>query len=133
MIFSRFSWKIRLWGLMVMVIWAKRVLPEDRKWVALQMGLAKLWKYSGGLLSNLAAVVHHQHKQHFVFSCFQSPSYGTSSSPSQSRRSISWTAICGFMLFALGLISLFTGHVASNLEWYSHRIVKRTWFYKLVM
>lgn len=95
------------------------------------MGLAKLWKYSGGLLSNLAAVVHHQHKQHFVFSCFQSPSYGTSSSPSQSRRSISWTAICGFMLFALGLISLFTGHVASNLEWYSHRIVKRTWFYKL--
>ncbi|KAH0643071.1 hypothetical protein KY290_035435 [Solanum tuberosum] len=81
------------------------------------MGLAKVWKYSGGLLSNLAAVVHHQHKQHFVFSCFQSPSYGASPSPSQSRRPISWTCICGFMLFALGLISLFTGHVASNVEW----------------
>ncbi|KAL3362048.1 hypothetical protein AABB24_014749 [Solanum stoloniferum] len=95
------------------------------------MGLAKLWKYSGGLLSNLAAVVHHQHKQHFVFSCFQSPSYGASPSPSQSRRPISWTCICGFMLFALGLISLFTGHVASNVEWYSQRIVKRNWFYKM--
>ncbi|XP_006355513.1 uncharacterized protein At1g04910 [Solanum tuberosum] len=92
------------------------------------MGLAKVWKYSGGLLSNLAAVVHHQH---FVFSCFQSPSYGASPSPSQSRRPISWTCICGFMLFALGLISLFTGHVASNVEWYSQRIVKRNWFYKM--
>lgn len=101
------------------------MLSEDRK----LMGLAKLWKYSGGLLSNLAAVVHHQHKQHFVFSCFQSPSYGAS--PSPSRRPISWTCICGFMLFALGLISLFTGHVASNVEWYSQRIVKRNWFYKM--
>ncbi|MCD7446920.1 O-fucosyltransferase 29 [Datura stramonium] len=91
------------------------------------MGVAKVWRYSGGLLSNLAAVVHHQHKQHFVFPCWPSSSYGAP----PSRRPISWTAICGFMLFALGLISLFTGHVASNLEWYSHRLVKRAWFYKL--
>ncbi|KAL3829895.1 hypothetical protein ACJIZ3_018697 [Penstemon smallii] len=39
-------------------------------------------------------------------------------------------AVCGLLLFALGLISLFTGHVASDLEWYSQRLVKRTWYYK---
>ncbi|KAJ7011391.1 O-fucosyltransferase 29 [Populus alba] len=33
------------------------------------------------------------------------------------------------MLFGLGLISLFTGHVASDLEWYSQRLVKRSFFY----
>ncbi|CAA3006535.1 O-fucosyltransferase 29-like isoform X1 [Olea europaea subsp. europaea] len=44
---------------------------------------------------------------------------------------VPWTAICGLMLFAVGLISLFTGHVASDLEWYSQRLVKRTWYYKL--
>lgn len=86
------------------------------------MGVAKLCKY-------LAAVLQHQHKQHFVFSCWPSPSLGAA--PSSSRRPISWTAVCGFMLFALGLISLFTGHVASNLELYSQRLVKRAWFYKL--
>ncbi|TXG51158.1 hypothetical protein EZV62_023682 [Acer yangbiense] len=32
-------------------------------------------------------------------------------------RKIPWSLICGLMLFALGLISLFTGHVASDLEW----------------
>ncbi|KAK4338238.1 hypothetical protein RND71_042725 [Anisodus tanguticus] len=78
------------------------------------MGMVKLWRY----------------KQHFVFSCSPSSPYGAAVAPS-SRRPISWTAICGFMLFALGLISLFTGHVASNLEWYSQRLVKRAWFYKL--
>uniref|UniRef100_A0A0V0IP66 O-fucosyltransferase family protein n=1 Tax=Solanum chacoense TaxID=4108 RepID=A0A0V0IP66_SOLCH len=34
------------------------------------------------------------------------------------------------MLFALGLISLFTGYVASNLELYSQRLAKGAWFYK---
>ncbi|KAK4365186.1 hypothetical protein RND71_016544 [Anisodus tanguticus] len=76
------------------------------------MGVAKLWRYN------------------FVFCFWLSPSYGAAA-PSSSRRPIRWTAICGFMLFALGLISLFTGHVASNLEWYSQRLVKRAWFYKL--
>ncbi|XP_073042977.1 O-fucosyltransferase 29-like [Primulina eburnea] len=41
-----------------------------------------------------------------------------------------WTMVCGLLLFAVGLISLFTGHVASDLEWYSQRLVKRTWYYK---
>ncbi|KAI3958139.1 hypothetical protein MKW98_020781 [Papaver atlanticum] len=32
--------------------------------------------------------------------------------------------ICGLMLFTLGLISLFTGHVASHLDYYSNRFIK---------
>ncbi|KAG4973024.1 hypothetical protein AAZX31_11G033200 [Glycine max] len=39
----------------------------------------------------------------------------------QQRKPISWSVMCGFMLFGLGLISLLTGHMASDLEWYSHR------------
>lgn len=47
------------------------------------------------------------------------------------RRKIPWSLICGLMLFALGLISLFTGHVASDLEWYSQRLVKPSLYSKL--
>ncbi|XP_043693899.1 O-fucosyltransferase 29-like [Telopea speciosissima] len=43
-----------------------------------------------------------------------------------SKKSISWPYVCGLLLFALGLISLFTGHVASHLEWYSQRLTKRS-------
>ncbi|KAI7988345.1 O-fucosyltransferase 29 [Camellia lanceoleosa] len=63
------------------------------------MGVAKAWRLSGGMLSNLA-VVNQQKKQHFWW-----------------RLRVSWSVVCGFMLFGLGLISLFTGHVASDLEW----------------
>lgn len=46
------------------------------------------------------------------------------------RKRISWTLVCGVVLFVLGLISLFTGHVASNLEWYSQRLVRhQSWYY----
>ncbi|KAM1073647.1 hypothetical protein EV2_019214 [Malus domestica] len=38
----------------------------------------------------------------------------------------SWSLVYGLMLFGLGLISLFTGHVASDLEWYSQRLVMNT-------
>ncbi|KAL4396958.1 hypothetical protein S245_001412 [Arachis hypogaea] len=38
----------------------------------------------------------------------------------------SWSMVCGFMLFGLGLISLLTGHMASHVEWYSQRFVRRT-------
>ncbi|KAL7593747.1 O-fucosyltransferase 29 [Lactuca sativa] len=48
------------------------------------------------------------------------------------RRRISWAVVCGVMLFTVGLISLFTGHVASNLEWYSQKLVKhRLWYSKV--
>ncbi|KMT11865.1 hypothetical protein BVRB_5g104410 [Beta vulgaris subsp. vulgaris] len=40
------------------------------------------------------------------------------------RKPLSWSFVCGIMLFALGLISLFTGHVVSDLEYYSHRLIK---------
>ncbi|KAH0749077.1 hypothetical protein KY290_028309 [Solanum tuberosum] len=75
------------------------------------MGVAKVWRYSCGVLANTQ-------KQHFFFSCWLW------------RRPISCTKVCGFMLFALGLISLFTGYVASNLELYSQRLAKGAWFYK---
>lgn len=48
----------------------------------------------------------------------------------------SWRVGCGVMLFVLGLVSLFTGHIASHLEyWYSHHpfVVNRSSLYsKLV-
>ncbi|KAK6787045.1 hypothetical protein RDI58_015570 [Solanum bulbocastanum] len=75
------------------------------------MGVAKVWRYSCGVLA-------YTQKQHFFFSCWLW------------RRPISCTKVCGFMLFALGLISLFTGYVASNLELYSQRLAKGAWFYK---
>ncbi|GAB4858048.1 O-fucosyltransferase 29 [Ancistrocladus abbreviatus] len=46
---------------------------------------------------------------------------------SNQRKPYSWSFVCGLMLFALGLISLFTGHVASHLEWYSQRLIKHKW------
>ncbi|TMW96350.1 hypothetical protein EJD97_007523 [Solanum chilense] len=75
------------------------------------MGVAKVWRYSCGVLANTQ-------KQHFFFTCWLW------------RRPIPYTKVCGFMLFALGLISLFTGYVASNLELYSQRLAKGAWFYK---
>ncbi|TYH59295.1 hypothetical protein ES332_D08G213100v1 [Gossypium tomentosum] len=53
------------------------------------------------------------------------------SSAAQPRKPISWSLICGLMLFCLGMISLFTGHVASDLEWYSQRLMKRRSYFKL--
>ncbi|XP_040987295.1 O-fucosyltransferase 29-like [Juglans microcarpa x Juglans regia] len=54
----------------------------------------------------------------------------TATTPLQ-RKPISWSLVCGLMLFALGLISLFTGHVASDLEWYSQRLVNRSFYSRL--
>ncbi|XP_077235413.1 O-fucosyltransferase family protein [Tasmannia lanceolata] len=47
------------------------------------------------------------------------------------KKAISRSFLCGLMLFALGLISIFTGHVASDLEWYSQRLSKRPLYAKL--
>ncbi|KAK8687547.1 hypothetical protein V6N13_086355 [Hibiscus sabdariffa] len=41
------------------------------------------------------------------------------------RRPISTSVICGLMLFCLGVISLLTGHMVSELERYSQRFVRR--------
>lgn len=44
----------------------------------------------------------------------------------QHKRSVMWWKwVCGFMLFSLAVISLFTGHVVSHLEW-AQQLSKRT-------
>lgn len=43
----------------------------------------------------------------------------------QPKRSVMWKWVCGFMLFSLGVISLFTGHVVSHLEW-AQQLSKRS-------
>ncbi|EPS63860.1 hypothetical protein M569_10923, partial [Genlisea aurea] len=53
--------------------------------------------------------------------------------PCRRRLPLSWTLFCGMLLFTFGFISLFTGHMASDLEWYSQRFVSKTsWYYKKV-
>lgn len=97
------------------------------------MGVAKGWRFSGKVFiwaNHNLDLVHSQNgvakKQDF---CWR----WSSNVPTQ-RRPIRWSLVCGVMLFVLGLISLFTGHIASDLEWYSQRLlVKRSWYYKLVI
>ncbi|OVA03190.1 GDP-fucose protein O-fucosyltransferase [Macleaya cordata] len=60
---------------------------------------------------------HHHQKQHYCWR-FQ-------------KKSMSRSFICGLMLFSLGLISLFTGHVASHLEHYSNRFMKGAFYHNL--
>ncbi|XP_076933399.1 O-fucosyltransferase 29-like [Bidens hawaiensis] len=81
---------------------------------------AKSWIYTGRVLvlannnnNKQAAEVHH--------CLLWTP---TDSSGGQRRR-ISWTVVCGVMLFVLGLMSFLTGHVASDLEWCSHKVVAK--------
>lgn len=111
------------------------------------MGVAnKAWKHSGDLLINNLAFLcdnnkqqkpktqqQQQPQQHCSF--WRWPFLKTGASPVTATRppKISWSVkVCGAMLFAVGLISLFTGHLASDLEWYSQRLVKRSLYYKLV-
>ncbi|XP_011081267.1 uncharacterized protein At1g04910 [Sesamum indicum] len=89
----------------------------------------KAWRCSGGVLvNNLAAEILQQQKQKQQLSPQQLHCWNYQ--PWRRRPVVPWTAVCGLLLFAVGLISLFTGHVASDLEWYSQRLVKRTWYYK---
>ncbi|CAH1453768.1 unnamed protein product [Lactuca virosa] len=110
------------------------------------MGVAKAWRYTGGVLV-LAKNHHHNHnhksnnlkqknQQHLLsrhHHCLLWQPLDTEAAVGGQRRRISWTVVCGVLLFVLGLISFFTGHVASDLEWYSHRLVKRRlWKHKVV-
>ncbi|PIN13602.1 hypothetical protein CDL12_13779 [Handroanthus impetiginosus] len=98
------------------------------------MGVAsKAWRCSGGVLVNdLAAEILRQQKQKQKQKQQLSPhqQHCWNYLPWRRRQAVPWTVVCGLLLFAVGLISLFTGHVASDLEWYSQRLVKRTWYYK---
>ncbi|XP_071686443.1 O-fucosyltransferase 29-like [Rutidosis leptorrhynchoides] len=93
------------------------------------MGVAKSWRYTGKVL---VLAKHHNCncKQHRLkvsehhHCLLWSPSDTAVVGGGGQRRRISWTVVCGLMLFGLGLISFFTGHLASSdLQWYSHKIV----------
>ncbi|KAJ7952513.1 O-fucosyltransferase [Quillaja saponaria] len=86
------------------------------------MGVAKAWRFS--LLSANLALLQQQNSKHV---CWRSK---TTASSLQQRKPISWSVVCGLMLFGLGLISLLTGHMASDLEWYSQRLVKHALYAK---
>ncbi|XP_054808211.1 O-fucosyltransferase 29-like [Prosopis cineraria] len=88
------------------------------------MGVAKAWRFS--LLSTNLALLQHPNINKHV--CWRSMT--TAPTSLQQRKPTSWSVVCGFMLFALGLISLLTGHMASDLEWYSQRLVQRTFYYR---
>ncbi|XP_002530648.2 O-fucosyltransferase 29 [Ricinus communis] len=100
------------------------------------MGVAKAWRFS--LISADLAPSHQQNgshspkrgggggKHYHHYHHNHSNEWWRSSATQQQRKKIPWSLVCGLMLFVLGLISLFTGHVASDLEWYSQRLVKRS-------
>ncbi|KAL8238762.1 hypothetical protein R6Q59_015329 [Mikania micrantha] len=108
------------------------------------MGVAKSWRYTKGVLvlANSSRNHHHDsHKYSYLkqqnllpenhHSLLWSPA-DTAVMGGGQRRRISWPVVCGVMLFVLGLISFFTGYVASDLEWYSHPLVKRRLWTKKV-
>nr|XP_027081358.1 O-fucosyltransferase 29-like [Coffea arabica] len=107
------------------------------------MGVAnKAWKYSDGVVVNSFGIfcnssnnVNDKEKlkvqdQQQNWRLWFWPS-NASTAASARRPKISWSVkVCGVMLFAVGLISLFTGHLASDLEWYSQRFGKRFPYHK---
>ncbi|KAL2548057.1 O-fucosyltransferase family protein [Forsythia ovata] len=97
------------------------------------MGVAtKAWRYSGGLvLNNLDSAILKQQKPKQQSQELHSNNFFLGWKWRRPTVAVPWTLVCGLMLFSVGLISLFTGHVASDLEWYSQRLVKRTWYSKL--
>ncbi|KAI4327132.1 hypothetical protein L6164_019631 [Bauhinia variegata] len=90
------------------------------------MGVAKAWRFS--FLSTNLAPLQQPNTNHV---CWRSTTMAPASL--QQRKPISWSVACGLMLFGLGLISLLTGHMASDLEWYSQRLVQRTFYSRLDM
>nr|XP_043612707.1 O-fucosyltransferase 29 [Erigeron canadensis] len=99
------------------------------------MGESKAWRYNGGgvlVLSNnnnnyyRKKVKYNQNQNKHYYFCFCCWLCGDSAGTGGKghRRRITWPMFCGVMLFVLGLISLFTGHVATNLEWYSQKLAK---------
>lgn len=107
------------------------------------MGVAnKAWKYGGGVVVNGVGIfcngsnnINDKEKlkvqdQQQNWRWWFWPS-NASTAASARRPKISWSVkVCGVMLFAVGLISLFTGHLASDLEWYSQRFGKRFPYHK---
>ncbi|CAL0313748.1 unnamed protein product [Lupinus luteus] len=79
------------------------------------MGIAKAWRFSLDLLQQQ-----------------QQPNWkGKHVCWRFTMKPISLSMVCGFMLFGLGMISLLMGHMASDLEWYSQRFIRRSFYFTL--
>lgn len=87
------------------------------------VSIGKAWRL-GVLSTNLALLPNNKKKQQ------QQQQHVCSR---KNNMTISWSLVCGLMLFVLGLISLLTGHMLSDLEWYSHRLVHPTFYSRLVI
>ncbi|KAL3499612.1 hypothetical protein ACH5RR_038705 [Cinchona calisaya] len=90
----------------------------------------KSWKYDRGLvLNNIGIFCNNNNNNN---NNFKEKLKAEEQQQQQRPKMSSWSVkVCGVMLFVVGLISLFTGHLASDLEWYSQRLVKRSHYYKL--
>jgi len=101
--------------------WHFREISDEiggEKKLFLSMGVvAEVWRSSVRLLTNSPQLNGGSHKSALWKWRFFS---------AQPKRTVMWTWVCGFMLFSLGVISLFTGHVVSHLEWYSQQLSKRS-------
>lgn len=64
--------------------------------------------------------------------CKKHVCWRSNATPFRHRKPTSWSVLCVFMLVVLGFISLLTGHMASDLEWYSQRLVRRTLYSSVV-
>lgn len=93
------------------------------------MGVAKSWRFS--LISANLALLQPQNSGNSY--AISNKNVLSRSASTQRKTTFSWSVLCGVMLFALGLISLFTGHVASDLEWYSQHLVNRRLYSSLVI
>ncbi|XP_028762587.1 O-fucosyltransferase 29 [Neltuma alba] len=102
-----------------MICWQFGVLVLTR------MGVAKAWRFN--LSSTNLALLHYPSIKNV---CWRSTATAPAKLPH--RKSISFSVVaCGLMLFGLGLISLLTGHMASDLEWYSQRLVQHAFYSRL--
>lgn len=88
------------------------------------MGVAKAWRFSLISANNLALLQNQNGNAISNSNTNKHVCWRSTATMSFQMKSISWSLVCGLMLFGLGLISLFTGHMASDLEWYSQRLVR---------
>ncbi|KAI4370008.1 hypothetical protein MLD38_018396 [Melastoma candidum] len=96
------------------------------------MGLGKDWVF--GLAAAAAQQLRDEKVRVFWRMGRSNSSVGSGSSggvSSKKRGMKRWSVLCGAMLFGLGLVSLFAGHVVSGIEWYSQRLGHRSLYSKL--